>query len=78
MSVDIVVKNAKLVSPRMITEAGVAVNKGKIISISRDINLPKGNITIDAEGKYILPGILDLSSSLVVLDLTGLRPLMVR
>jgi dihydroorotase-like cyclic amidohydrolase len=59
MSVDIVVKNAKLVSPRMITEAGVAANKGKIISISRDNNLPKGNVTIDAEGKYVLPGILD-------------------
>ena len=59
MSVDLVVKNAKLVSPRGIIEAGVAVNNGKIISVSRDINLPKGNINIDIAGKYVLPGLLD-------------------
>lgn len=59
MRVDLVVKNAKLVSPRGITEAGVAVNNGKIVSVSRDINLPIGNVTIDAKGRYVLPGILD-------------------
>jgi dihydroorotase (multifunctional complex type) len=59
MSVDLVIKNAKLVSPRGITNAGVAVNRGKILSISRDVNLPDANITIDVEGKYVLPGILD-------------------
>ncbi|MFC1802783.1 dihydroorotase family protein [Thermoproteota archaeon] len=59
MSVDLIVKNAKLVSPRGIIEAGVAVKDGIIVAISRDINLPKADETIDAGGKYVLPGLLD-------------------
>lgn len=59
MSVDLVVMNAKLVSPRGIIEAGVAVKDGKITAIARDIHLPDGDRKIDARGQYVLPGLLD-------------------
>ncbi|MCJ7732568.1 amidohydrolase family protein [Candidatus Bathyarchaeota archaeon] len=59
MSVDLVVKNAKLVFPRGITEAGVAVKDGKIVAVARDIHLPAADKIIDAGGKYMLPGLLD-------------------
>jgi len=59
MNVDLVVRNAKLVSPRGIIEAGVAVKDGKITAIARDIHLPDGDRVIDARGQYILPGLLD-------------------
>jgi dihydroorotase (multifunctional complex type) len=59
MKVDMVIKNAKLVSPRTIVKAGVAVNDGKIVEIARDIHLPDANIVIDAKGNYVLPGLLD-------------------
>ncbi len=55
MSVDLVVRNAKLVSPRGIIEAGVAVKDGKVIAIARDIHLPDGDRVIDAKRQYILP-----------------------
>ena len=59
MTVDLVVKNARLVSPRGIIEAGVAVKEGKVVTIARDIHLPEGDRAIDAKGKYVLPGVLD-------------------
>jgi dihydroorotase (multifunctional complex type) len=59
MSVDLVVKNARLVSPTGITEAGVAVKDGKIVAIARDINLPEADRVIDAKGNHVLPGLLD-------------------
>ena len=59
MTVDLVIKNARLVSPRGITEAGVAVKEGKVVTIARDIHLPEGDRVIDVNGKYVLPGVLD-------------------
>ncbi|MBT7912951.1 allantoinase, partial [Candidatus Bathyarchaeota archaeon] len=59
MKVDLVIRNAKLVSPRGIIEAGVAVKDGKVSAIARDIHLPDGDRVIDARGQYILPGFLD-------------------
>jgi len=59
LSVDMVIKNARLVSPRGITEAGVAVKDGKIAAVARDIHLPKAENVIDAKGNYVLPGLLD-------------------
>ncbi len=59
MSVDLIVKNCKLVNPRGIYEAGIAIKDGVVIEIARDIHLPKGNEEIDAGGNYVLPGVLD-------------------
>lgn len=59
MNVDLVVKNAKMVSPRGIVEAGVAVKDGVVVAVSRDIYLPNADNVIDAKGNYVLPGLLD-------------------
>ena len=60
MAVDIVVKNCKIVSPEGITPEGVAIKGGKIVAIGNDAYLPEADKTIDARGKYVLPGIIDV------------------
>ena len=57
--VDLVIKNAKLVSPRGIVEAGVAVEQGKIVMIAKDHILPHGDRVLDAKGQFLLPGGVD-------------------
>ncbi len=57
--VDLVVKNGKLVTPSGILNGGIAVHKEKIIAIGTDASLPPASQTIDARGKYVLPGIID-------------------
>jgi len=59
MKVDLAVKNAKLVSPRGVIEAGVAVKDGVVVAVARDIHLPSADRVIDAKGNYVLPGVLD-------------------
>jgi len=59
MNVDMILKNAKLVSPRGIYDAGVAVKDGKIVAVARDIHLPDADNVIDVKGNYVLPGLLD-------------------
>ena len=59
MIVDKVLLNAKIVLPYGIIEAGVAINEGKIVSISRESALPKADQTIDLNGKVLIPGVID-------------------
>jgi allantoinase len=59
LNVDLVVKNAKLVTPHGIIEGGVAVEGGKIVAVAKDPNLPKADRVIDAKGRPVLPGLLD-------------------
>jgi dihydroorotase (multifunctional complex type) len=66
MDVDLAVKNVRLVSPRGILEAGVAVKDGRVVAVSRDIHLPKADTVIDGGGRYVLPGLLDGHSHIFV------------
>ncbi|OGD44565.1 hypothetical protein A3K69_03265 [Candidatus Bathyarchaeota archaeon RBG_16_57_9] len=59
MKVDLVVKNARLVSPRGIVEAGVAIEDGVIVAVARGAHLPGADRVIDAGGMHVLPGLLD-------------------
>lgn len=59
MTVDLVVKNGKLVSPRRIVEGGLAIDNGVIVAIAKTLNLPDADVVIDVEGRPILPGVLD-------------------
>lgn len=59
MTVDIVVKNGKVVSPDGIRPVGVAIKDGVIVAIASDANFPEAKRTINAKGNYILPGIID-------------------
>ncbi|MFQ6052950.1 MAG: dihydroorotase family protein [Candidatus Bathyarchaeia archaeon] len=59
LTVDLVIKNGKLVSPRGVVEGGVAIDGGVIVSISKTPNLPDADTVLDAGGKVVLPGVLD-------------------
>lgn len=59
MKVDLVIRNARIVTPRGIVEGGIAVEGGVIVALAKDPNLPVGDMVIDAGGKHVLPGVLD-------------------
>jgi len=59
MSVDLVIKNGRIVTHAGVTREGIAANKGKVVAIADESLLPPANKTIDANGKYILPGLID-------------------
>lgn len=59
MKVKIVIKNCKLVRPEGIVAEGIAIDGEKIVAIARDTNLPEAERTIDAKGKYVIPGMID-------------------
>src|SRR3989304_642769 len=56
---ELVIKNGKLVTPTEIISAGIAIDNGKIVAIGSEDLLPPADKTIDAGGKYILPGLVD-------------------
>ena len=59
MTVDLVISNAKLVTPRGIVEGGVAIDGGVIVAVAKDPHLPRADRVIDAKGRPVLPGLLD-------------------
>lgn len=60
MPVDAVLNNAKIFIQGNIVEAGIAIDKGKIVKIAKDTNLPPASTKINLKGHIILPGIIDL------------------
>jgi len=58
-SVDLVVKNAKLLLESGITRGGIGVIDGKIAVIAGDEHLPEAGTVIDADGKILMPGLID-------------------
>lgn len=59
MTVDLVVRNGKIVTPYDIVEAGMGVDNGRIVLIAKDTNLPEADASIDAKGGFVLPGLID-------------------
>ncbi len=58
-SVDLVVKNARLLLESGIARGGIGVLDGKIAIIASDEHLPDAATVIDAEGKMLMPGLID-------------------
>jgi len=57
---DLIIKNGKIVNANQIVDADVFVSNGKIQQVAPNIQIENQNIqTIDAGGKYILPGGID-------------------
>ncbi len=54
---DLVIKNARLALARDILEADIAIEKGKIVKIAKDITAER---VIDAHGLLVLPGMVDV------------------
>jgi len=59
MQVDTVITNCKLVRHDEILNAGLAIDKGKVVAIAEDAALPEAGNTIDAKGNYVIPGLVD-------------------
>jgi len=59
LSVDLVIKNGKIVTPNGIIESGIVIDDRKIVSISKESHLPESQETIDAKGNLIFPGVID-------------------
>jgi len=60
MAVDIIIKNASVATPEGTFAAGIAIDNEKIVAITSDELLPAADKTIDASGKYVLPGLVDV------------------
>jgi dihydroorotase/allantoinase len=59
LTVDIVVKNGLMVLPSGITEGSLVIDDGKIIGIVKS-GEPQADKVIDALGKVVLPGMIDM------------------
>ena len=59
MPVDAVLNDAKIFTRGSIVEAGIAIDKGKIVKIAKDTNLPPASKKINLKGHILLPGLID-------------------
>ncbi len=59
MAETIRIDGGTIVTPRGRTRAALAIDNGTIVAIGRESELPKAGRTIDATGKYVLPGVVD-------------------
>ena len=59
MKADLVIKNGWVVTPEQTFQGGVAIAEEKFVAIGTDDSLPEAKEVIDAQGKHILPGIID-------------------
>ncbi|MBI2360214.1 MAG: hypothetical protein HYV04_15170, partial [Deltaproteobacteria bacterium] len=57
--VDLVVKGGKIVTPDAVFAGSIAIENGKIVAIAEDKNCPPGKKTVNATGKYVMPGVVD-------------------
>jgi len=56
---DLVLKNCKVVKPNGIFNLGIAIDGGKIVMLAPDSSLPESDHSLDAKGRYVLPGLVD-------------------
>jgi dihydroorotase-like cyclic amidohydrolase len=56
---DLVLKNAKMVTPFGVREGGIAIENEKIVAIGTDNSLPSAPEVIDCRGMVMLPGVFD-------------------
>ena len=57
--VDLLIKSGTIVTPTDMFSADVAVADGKIVAIGKGTHLQGADQLINAEGKFLLPGVID-------------------
>ncbi|MCF8475268.1 MAG: amidohydrolase [Emcibacter sp.] len=67
-SVATLIKNATVLTGKgdQIDQASVLMEQGKIVAVGKDLKTPDGAVVIDASGKWVTPGIIDVHSHLGV------------
>ncbi|WP_254547032.1 dihydroorotase [Halomarina pelagica] len=58
-TVDLVVRNARVVTPSGTIRGGVACDDGVVVGVGGDATLPAGEVEVDAEGNVCIPGLVD-------------------
>lgn len=64
----VLIKNATVitVTGEDLTETDILVRNGLISQIGKNLSAPSGVSTVDATGKFVLPGIIDAHSHLAI------------
>ena len=67
---DVVIKNATImtVTHGNIPNGSIYIKDGKIAAVGENVNAPSSATVIDAEGKYLTPGIVDCHSHIALDD----------
>lgn len=55
---DLTITNARVVTPGGTLRGGVAADNGRIVEVGSDASLPSADEEIDADGNYLIPGII--------------------
>ena len=58
--VDLIIRNARVVSPETIIETDITVENGVIVALGSAELMPPANMMIDAGGRYVIPGAIDV------------------
>lgn len=56
---DLLINNARIVNEGTAMHADVLVRRGRIVKIASSINAPEGALVYEAEGRMLLPGMID-------------------
>jgi len=56
---DLLIANARLVTPRGVVEGGAAISDGKFVAIGAPETLPAAETRIDAKQRLVFPGLVD-------------------
>ena len=72
---DILIENARILTGtgNEILGGSILISSNKIKAIGKDLNKPVNTLTIDANGKWVTPGIIDIHSHMGVYPAPGLR-----
>ena len=57
--VDTIVRGGQVVTSSQVLDAAVAIQGDKIVAVAPEHLLPPADRVIDAEGKFVLPGLID-------------------
>jgi dihydroorotase len=60
MTLDLVLRHARIVTETRIFEGAVGIRDGRIAVIGADADVPEGRREIDVAGRYLLPGCIDV------------------
>jgi len=70
LSVDLVLKEAKVYIGGRVIDAGIAIDGEKIVRIAKEVNLPSASEKINLNRTFILPGVIDVHAHLRDQDLS--------
>ena len=60
MTVDTIISGGRLVQPDGVLDASIAIADGEIVAVGTASELPEAERVVDASGKFVLPGAVDV------------------